>query len=165
MTDWLIRIIIIGYASSRPAATKISGEESLIIRDSKIKVRDWLVCTTHMYTMPTYFLLFAGKSWYGTFSCRSACGVSCFLFTSWKVCISNNNNNNDNNNNNQATARSSPWAHQFMQLGKTSLRASTGFEPVASANTGAMLYQLSHTLGARSFLWVLSFPWRIYMKE
>ena len=44
-------------------------------------------------------------------------------------------------------AGSPPWAHQLMQLGKRSLnkfRASTGFEPGTSANTGAMLYQLSY---------------------
>ena len=36
---------------------------------------------------------------------------------------------------------------QFKQLERRSLkkiRASTGFEPVTSANTGAMLYQLSY---------------------
>ena len=40
-------------------------------------------------------------------------------------------------------------------------RASTGFEPVTSVNTGAMLYQLSYEAThwePGHFLWVLSFP-------
>ena len=47
---------------------------------------------------------------------------------------------------------SSQWIFQFKQLERRSLkkkkkkkiRASTGFEPMTSANTGAMLYQLSY---------------------